>query len=110
VTTFASDDFREIDEHGPKGAGLFASRRFAAGDAIYRLDYWTLDRMPMHATNHSCDPNGRFDEDGLLVATRAIEVDEEITFDYLSTPLPASPWNFRCECGSSACVGWLRAA
>lgn len=93
---------------GPqKGAGLFATRKFGAGEPIYRLDYWSRPRMPMHLTNHSCDPNARFDEAGMLVASREIEPGDEITFDYRAHPLPASPWNFKCECGAVSCAGWV---
>ncbi len=66
--------------------------------------------MPIHATNHSCDPNAAFDAEGMLVALRDIAPNEEITFDYLKHPTPASPWNFACRCGSSNCVGWISAS
>lgn len=103
----SSEDFRVLKVDARKGVGLFAARRFAAGEAIYRLDYWSEEQMPIHATNHSCDPNARFDEGGMLVALREIGPGEEITFDYVATPLPASPWNFECVCGSEGCVGWV---
>src|SRR5689334_20039904 len=96
---------RHIDSR--KGVGLFATREFRAGESIYRLDYWSRPQMPMHATNHSCDPNASFDADGMLVAVRRIEAGEEITYDYLAHPLPASPWNFECRCGAKGCVGWV---
>ena len=96
-----------IDSH--KGVGLFATRKFVAGESIYRLDYWSQEQMPMHATNHSCDPNASFDEGGMLVAVREIVEGEEITFDYLAHPVPASPWNFRCTCAAEGCVGWVDA-
>ena len=92
---------------GPKGAGLFAVRAFACGEALYQFDYWSRVVMPMHATNHSCDPNAAFDETGMLRAMRAIAAHEEITYDYLLHPVPASPWNFECCCGSHNCKGWI---
>jgi len=102
-----SDGFQVLHVGPEKGVGLFATRRFAAGEAIYRMDYWSEERMPMHSTNHSCDPNAGFDEGGMLVARRDIAPGEEITYDYLAHPLPASPWNFKCVCGADSCVGWV---
>jgi hypothetical protein len=96
---------RRVDSR--KGFGLFATREFSPGESIYRLDYWSRAQMPMHSTNHSCDPNASFDEAGILVAVRRIEAGEEITYDYLAHPLPASPWNFECLCGAEGCVGWV---
>ncbi|MFL6334109.1 MAG: SET domain-containing protein-lysine N-methyltransferase [Pyrinomonadaceae bacterium] len=98
-------EVRLIDRR--KGVGLFATRKFGAGEGIYRLDYWSRAQMPMHSTNHSCDPNASFDGDGMLVAVRQIEAGEEITYDYRAHPLPASPWNFECRCGAEGCVGWV---
>lgn len=108
--SLSSPDGYEVLPAGPgKGLGLFATRKFVVGEAIYRLDYWSRAQMPMHMTNHSCDPNASFDGDGMLVAVREIEPGEEITFDYVAHPLPASPWNFKCGCGAERCVGWVDA-
>lgn len=104
-----SESFRVLLVDGRKGVGLFASRKFAAGESLYRFDYWSEEQMPMHATNHSCEPNASFDEGGMLVAVRDIEPGEEITFDYRAHPIPASPWNFQCYCGAEACAGWIDA-
>ena len=106
----SSPESFEVLQVGPhKGVGLFATRKFRAGESIYRLDYWSQERMPVHVTNHSCDPNASFDEGGMLFAVREIEPGEEITYDYLAHPIPASPWNFRCVCGAKRCVGWVDA-
>jgi SET domain-containing protein len=103
----SSDGYQVLRINPRKGVGLFATRKFNVGESIYRLDYWSHEQMPMHATNHSCDPNARFDEGGMLVAVREIEPGEEITYDYVAHPLPASPWNFRCDCEAEGCVGWI---
>jgi len=92
-----------------KGLGLFTDRAFKSGDIIYPFDYWSQDLMPIHLTNHSCDPNAAFDEAGMLVALRDIDRGEEITYDYLMHPIPAAPWNFKCQCRSAKCVGWIAA-
>lgn len=102
-------DFQIIEGLDQKGVGLFTTRRFNQGDDIYQMDYWSKPLMPMHATNHSCDPNSSFSESGMLTAIRDIAKDEEITYDYLLHPIPASPWNFECHCGSSNCVGRILA-
>lgn len=103
-----TSDFYVVTNDGDKGAGLFATHAFRAGEALYPLDYWSEPVMPMHATNHSCAPNAAFNEAGMLMALCDIAAGTEITFDYRRTPTPASPWNFECLCQSENCVGWLR--
>ncbi len=101
-SAFAQDFYTRPVSHA-KGVGLFAARKFEPGETLYALDYWSEPEMPMHATNHSCEPNAAFNSDSVLVALRVILPDEEITYDYLTIPLPASPWNFECECGAEKC-------
>ena len=101
------DEFRVVQFSTHKQQALFATRPYAVGDEIYPMDYWSQEVMPMHLTNHSCDPNGRFNDAGILLAVREIAADEEITYDYLAHPLPASPWNFECLCGAGNCQGWV---
>jgi len=103
------EGFQVLQVNPQKGVGIFATRKFDAGEGIYRLDYWSRAQMPIHVTNHSCDPNASFDEAGVLVAVREIGPGEEITYDYVAHPLPASPWNFKCGCGAKGCVGWVDA-
>ena len=105
-----SADFEIVAGTGRKGVGLFATRAFARGDALFLFDYWSRPEMPIHSTNHSCDPNASFGPDGMLRALRAIGAHEEVTFDYLIQPIPASPWNFECACGAETCRGWIDAA
>ena len=99
--------FQVLQAERLEGVGLFATRKFSAGESIYRFDYWSHEQMPIHVTNHSCDPNASFNNQGMLVALREIKAGEEITYDYLAHPLPASPWNFECRCGAAGCVGWV---
>ena len=101
-------DFQSREIDAQTGFGLFAVRPFKTGEAIYRFDYWSRDVMPMHLTNHSCDPNASFNAEGLLVALRDIAPGDEITYHYLHHPVPASPWNFKCTCGSANCIDWLQ--
>ncbi len=107
MTLFDPKNFYLVTQSNAKAASLFASRAYARGQAIYPFDYWSQPLMPMHVTNHSCDPNATF-QDGMLIATRAIAPHEEITFDYLAHPLPAAPWDFECLCGAENCVGRVR--
>ena len=102
-----SENFQVLQVDRRKGVGLFARRKFTAGESLYPFDYWSQEQTPMHVTNHSCDPNASFDEGGMLVAVRDIEPGEEITFDYRAHPIPASPWNFQCCCEAKGCVGWI---
>jgi hypothetical protein len=99
--------FKVLQVKRHEGVGLFATRKFNSGESIYRLDYWSHEQMPIHVTNHSCEPNASFNAEGMLVALREIEAGEEITYDYVAHPLPASPWNFECRCGTERCVGWV---
>ena len=103
------EGFEALADDERKGFGLFTTRAFKKGEELYRFDYWSREVMPMHLTNHSCDPNATFNAEGMLVALRDIDKGEEVTFNYLSHPIPASPWNFKCECGSASCVGWVNA-
>jgi hypothetical protein len=101
--------YEVVAGEGPKGSGLFATRSFKRDDPLYEFDYWSCSAMPIHSTNHSCDPNAGFDPSGMLRALRTIAAREEITYDYLLYPIPASPWNFACECGSGNCKRWIDA-
>jgi hypothetical protein len=59
--------------------------------------------------NHSCDPNAYAEEESdgsqavYIVARRAIEAGEEITFDYNVNVSGGSSWP--CHCGSPRCSG-----
>lgn len=103
----AFDEFQIVEYPTNKNKALLAARKFMAGEEIYPFDYWSQEITPMHLTNHSCDPNGRFDDRGMLIALRNIEKGDEITFNYLLHPIPASPWNFECRCNSQNCIGWI---
>lgn len=93
------------------GSGLFASRIFEKGDFIVSYtgqkissreadlsksrylfeldDEWTIDGETLsnigRYINHACSPNAEaeiHDEEILIIATRAIQMGEEITIDY----------------------------
>lgn len=106
---FESNIFEVSEKNHEKGAGLFAKQKIVVGESIYRFDYWSRRQMPIHLTNHSCEPSASFNSEGMLVALRAIEKGEEITYDYLVHPIPAAPWNFKCACDAHNCVGWIDA-
>lgn len=57
---------------------------------------------PADFVNHSCDPNAGLRGQITLVAIRAIEVGEEVCFDYAMSE--GSDYDeFDCSCGSEAC-------
>jgi hypothetical protein len=111
------------------GRGLFADRRYEPGETILyfegrrvtadeaavldadecyliqlgRNSYLDPD-PPGRFVNHGCDPNAAIRDDFVLVALRAIELDEEILFDY-STTMSEGDWTMECRCGSPACRG-----
>lgn len=112
-----------------KGSGSFATRRFEAGEPV--LDFagplMRRDEVPPDPdvdhyvqigddaflgpsggpddyVNHSCDPNCLVEvsgESARLVAVRALEPGDEVTFDY-STTVP-SGYSMACSCGEAAC-------
>ena len=60
--------------------------------------------------NHSCRPSCVIDTTNLrVVAARAIEAGEELTFFY-----PSTEWDmdrpFRCRCGAPECIGLVAGA
>jgi SET domain len=110
MSTWSTENFEIVIRPDAKERCLFSKRVYQPGEAIYQMDYWTEEVMPMHVTNHSCDPNATFNEQGMLVALRDIPAGAEITFNYLNNPTPASPWDFACQCGSSNCIGWVKTA
>lgn len=60
--------------------------------------------------NHSCDPNAALiikENDVKLIALRAIDVGEEIVWDYSVTMLD-DDWCIPCACGSDHCRGNIR--
>ncbi|MFM8220276.1 MAG: SET domain-containing protein-lysine N-methyltransferase [Planctomycetaceae bacterium] len=53
--------------------------------------------------NHSCQPNLAVQGQIVLVARRAIEVGEELTYDYETTDTEGM--RFECQCGAPGCRG-----
>jgi hypothetical protein len=106
----STEHFQMITTAGAKQRSLFTTRAFKAGEAIFQMDYWSQALMPMHVTNHSCEPNASFDATGMLIALTDIAAGVEITYNYLQHPTPASPWNFACQCQADTCVGWIDAS
>ena len=104
--------------------GLFTKKRFVNGTKVLELDgnyfpYHTrtsiqigdqhLEHYEGGYVNHHCDPNTKVIVPNFtspfLVATKNIEIGEEITFDYESTEEElVSP--FKCECHGKLIVGW----
>jgi hypothetical protein len=126
----ASNLFRVEETH--LGKAVFAATAFAEGDTLleftgrrFRVDQipslmrGSEDRFvqvtPDHymgpsgrlddLVNHSCMPNAglRFTEEGVfLVAVRAIQPGEEVSWDY-STTLKESNWHMICQCRTPEC-------
>jgi uncharacterized protein len=116
----------EIRRATDKGRGVYALRRFAAGETVIvglvarpetqrtvysiQLDWdrHALFEEPAVLINHSCQPNvvvsgnrfGGYD----FIALHDIATDEEIAFDYATTEFEsiAVP---NCICGARACRG-----
>ncbi|PKN57873.1 MAG: hypothetical protein CVU56_08575 [Deltaproteobacteria bacterium HGW-Deltaproteobacteria-14] len=110
------------------GRGLFAARRYAAGERVLRfvgperedprdgsreesnlvqigLDRYLFPDEPWVYVNHSCLPNTAFRDDAVtLYAIAPIERGEELFFDY-STSILRDPWTMGCGCGHADCRG-----
>jgi hypothetical protein len=123
----------EVKPSSIEGLGLFAARRFGAGDPITRVNVVreiTADAplraelgeredhcaypdgkvvlwgYPDRHVNHSCDPNAYevFEgESSYLVARRDIAQGEEITCDYNINISDGTAWP--CTCGARRCSG-----
>jgi hypothetical protein len=119
----------EVREAGTKGLGVFARRRFEAGEFVFRrrhvrvvpvddvpqLSAWERIHLceldpgrvavlapPGCYLNHSCEPSAM--RHGVKVfAWRTIGADEEITVDYRLNALDGDSWP--CRCGAAACTG-----
>jgi hypothetical protein len=122
----------EVRESPIGGLGLFATRAFAPGERIRRVNIVrevteeaplreelgeyvrhcaypdgkvVLWGYPDRHVNHSCHPNAyeRFEgEASFIVARRAIAAGEEITFDYNINTAGGSSWP--CNCGAARCL------
>lgn len=89
-----------LTEHDVERLSDEARKRVSFIDGQY-----ILFKPPACWVNHSCDANAR-GASGRDVATRAIRKGEEITVDYVLEKVP--DLNFRCNCGSQVCRGFLR--
>lgn len=70
-------------------------------DDVVRRYYWRY-------MNHACEPSALI-RDRAVLALRAIEPGESVTFDYNTTEHDmAKP--FACHCGAAHCVGIVRGA
>lgn len=118
------------------GHGVFAREPIAMGELLCAwggriVDRAGLDLLPEHLRpiciqveeglflapieplgaseffNHSCSPNAGMSGQIALVAMRAIEPGEEITFDYAMSDCTDYD-EFACACGTTNCRGWVR--
>jgi SET domain-containing protein len=119
-----------VVDSGIHGYGVVATRRFEPGEVVavvdgvlwhvdqdkddtYSLwldDDWYFDMVDQtRYINHSCDPNSEVEAGlegggwGRIVALRAIEPGEEVTYDYGFDAANAEP----CACGARACRGYI---
>jgi len=65
-------------------------------------DFLLLNRLSV-LFNHSCQPNAGITKKREVVALRAIQIGEEICYDYRATVCTHSSWTMRCKCGTSVC-------
>ena len=126
----------EVRAAGLKGDGVYALRPIEAGERVAAfggfvttreqlasLPDWQADRSlqvddgfflrslelddPPDLINHSCDANCGFVGGTVLVAMRAIEPGEELSFDDAMSD--SDPYDeFECYCGSDRCRGRVR--
>jgi uncharacterized protein len=104
-TVLIMDDSRVVDDERPLRPEL--------GEFDYHCDYLEggkviLQQYPECHINSSCDPNAytkRGEGDSRVVARRAIEAGEEITYDYIIDCHNGKVW--QCHCGSPRCRGTI---
>lgn len=118
------------------GTGVFASRRFYAGDWIMSLmegvsgavsyrettgnagreesnyvqigfDLYIYPFPPALYLNHACDPNTGVRDGTEVVALKGVEAGTELTFDY-STSMAEDAWEMDCACGAAGCRRRIR--
>jgi hypothetical protein len=125
-------DGLEIKEHSTAGRGVFATRRFVAGELLAVWGGWIITTVELNRLrkteqtyavqveedlylltprskvagadfiNHSCDPNAGLEGSISLVAIRGIEPGEEVSYDYAMAD--SNPHlGFDCSCGSALC-------
>ncbi|KAI7908285.1 uncharacterized protein BX663DRAFT_26934 [Cokeromyces recurvatus] len=123
------NDFKIVRQGPPESfsSKLVAVRPFAKGSIIATLEgltpgakrYSTVQvskdkhielNSDLVFMNHSCDPSTFMDVDhSVVVATRDIAPDDELTFFY-----PSTEWDmaqpFSCWCGSSKCIETVQGA
>ncbi len=115
------------------GNGLFTSRSFKKGDAVFVMKGPTINFHPKNkeesltlpnivgldkdlyidpiypyvCINHRCDPNLAVGNDGVTyIALRDISAGEELTFDYSISE--HTDWEMDCNCGSINCRKVIR--
>lgn len=117
----------EIRKSKIEGRGLFARNKITKGEIVLvfegkpikkadlpknsdlgdlfptGIDSYLIVNQPELLINHSCDPNAGFLDNFTLIATRDIDSDEELTFDYATVGVDG--WEAQCNCGSSNCRG-----
>ncbi len=74
----------------------------ALGNGLHRVSKCTRDYQPINYGNHSCSPNAKLNDLG-LVTIRDIEPGEEITSDYAN--FSSADWSMACTCGAPNCRG-----
>ena len=102
ATVLGIDDSRIVDAVHPL--------RAARGEYPYHCDYLAEGRVVLMASperhiNSSCEPNTFVewrDAGRHVVARRALDEGEEITYDYMIDCHGGQPWI--CQCGSPRCL------
>ena len=116
-----------------KGEGIFATKQFHTGDIVMigEIEEDDIEKNHSHASqmgesryalhcgnitkvNHSCSPNcginlnisGAHD----FIAMQAIEIGDEVTFDYAMRNYCIEDFPYKCLCGAENCrgsiIGW----
>jgi len=121
------EDGYEVRTTPQKGEGLFATRKFNFREIVVRGEIEKrVDGNHSHASqigensyaiyagllskiNHSCEPNCglQLNETGAhdFVAMKAINPNEELTFDYAMRNYNIDRFPEQCMCGSKKCRG-----
>ncbi len=94
---FSDEECYQLSAH----SSYFETHTVSVFWGMYYGSYSHEIRDDSELINHSCNPNVGLIGQILLVARRFIDKGEELTFDYDTTEVSATP--FACNCGSSHC-------
>lgn len=119
-----TQDFHVVESGEVLGRGVISKKEFQVGEIIAEITGDVISEIKLHTLQitpkehlydpyfsglllHSCDPNVSVDMLlRTITALKLIKEGDYITMDYTSTE-DVLYNEFKCECGSQNCRGWI---